>query len=348
MFLAASPYFQYRFSSTPHLLTAFPPTLLSVFCVTNLITMGVLANMQSTANYPRRIIISLALMIIGTTLLALSTVTFKAISPSGYFAFLMIIVLLSALATGLCQNGVYAYASGSGIEVYTQAIMAGQAVAGVLPPIAQIVSVLSVPSPGEQERDKTISPPQSTSKSAFAYFLAATGISALALLAFLLLLRLDGSAFSSISPMWHQNVPIGPGAPLIANEDHNEDENQEPPARKSVSLWLLFKKLRGLTLAVFFTFAITMFFPVFTQDITTTHPAQPPPPRLLQRACFIPLAFLFFNTGDLLGPSPDPHSLPRSHHQTSISSLHSQYTSRDLDSSLSALQHPFQGRNCAE
>ncbi|KAA6411420.1 MAG: nucleoside transporter family [Lasallia pustulata] len=43
-----------------------------------------------------------------------------------------------------------------------------------------------------------------------------------------------------------------------------------------------------------------MVFPVFTQEILSVRPAADAPP-LLQPACFIPLAFMFWNAGDLAG-----------------------------------------------
>ena len=47
--------------------------------------------------------------------------------------FLIFIVFVTSLAAGLCQNGVFAFVSGFGQPRYTQAIMTGQGVAGVLP-----------------------------------------------------------------------------------------------------------------------------------------------------------------------------------------------------------------------
>jgi equilibrative nucleoside transporter 1/2/3 len=43
----------------------------------------------------------------------------------------------TSVATGLCQNGVFAYVAGFGKEEYTQGIMTGQAIAGVLPCVAR-------------------------------------------------------------------------------------------------------------------------------------------------------------------------------------------------------------------
>lgn len=316
MFLAASPYFQHRFSSSPDLLRAFPPTLLSVSCVTNLVSVSVLTQLQSDANYPSRIIVSLFLNIASFTLLALSTVTFRDVSPGVYFAFLMIIVFVSSLAAGLSQNGILAYVTGFGVGEYMQAIMTGQAVAGVLPPIAQIVSVLSVPPSKSQEGEGIGPTPHENGKSAFAYFLTATAVSILALLAFFLLLHLErnkpmrkSAPFSNGSTITAEHSSSSAISPKDDDDDDNDNDEDDPytnnnisPARRrSIPLWSLFLKLRYLALAVFLTFSITMFFPVFTQQITSTHLLDPPPPRLLQAACFIPLAFLFWNTGDLLG-----------------------------------------------
>ena len=195
----------------------------------------------------------------------------------------MAVVFTASLATGLCQNGVFAYLSGFGVGEYTQAVMTGQAVAGVLPCIAQIGLVLSV-AEADPDAGKGGSPvPHESGKSAFAYFLTATVVSVAALLSFMLLLRRHPDSGTEAKP------PI-PGS----------DDGEFLLPRKVVSLWTLFKKLRYLAGAVFLTFAVTMFFPVFTQQITSVRPADEAP-RILQPACFIPLAFLFWNTGDLVG-----------------------------------------------
>lgn len=192
----------------------------------------------------------------------------------------MLTVFTASLATGLCQNGVFAYVSGFGVPEYTQAIMTGQAIAGVLPCIAQIVSVLSVP----EHDDTKAEIGQENSESAFIYFLTATAVSVLTLMAFLYLLRSHSA----------QSKPV---ETVEGVENAQEEEHVE---RKVVGMWTLFKKLRFLSLAVFLCFAVTMFFPIFTQKILSVQD-QDTAPRLLQPACFIPFAFLLWNAGDLTG-----------------------------------------------
>ncbi|KAH7065782.1 nucleoside transporter-domain-containing protein, partial [Paraphoma chrysanthemicola] len=276
MFLAAAPYFQKRFDSSPSLLHTFQSAILSVSTFGNLGSMIVLTKLQANANYPKRIAVSLLLNALVFTLLALSTKFFVTVSAGVYFAFLMFMVLSASLATGLCQNGVFAYVSGFGREEYTQGIMTGQGIAGVLPAITQIISVLSVP-----KKQHTGNLPQESSTSAFAYFLTATIVSALTLVAFFYLL--------ANTPSKHR---LSHSTPDLSDSTAS--------IRKPVPLTRLFKKLFWLAAALFLSFAITMFFPVFTAQITSIRdPATAP--RLFQPATFIPLGFFFWNLGDLLG-----------------------------------------------
>lgn len=279
MFLAAAPYFQRRFESNHNLLRNFQSGILSVSTVGNLGSMIVLTKLQARANYPRRIIVSLALNAVVFTLLALSTKMFLNVSAGVYFAFLMVMVLSASLATGLCQNGVFAYVSGFGREEYTQGIMSGQGVAGVLPAITQIVSVLLVP-----KKHHVDGAPQESSTSAFVYFLTATGVCLATLVAFFHLL----SRSSSKQRMARTAYDEGPEY----NPSHSE--------RKSVPLMRLLKRLFWLAGAVATTFAVTMFFPVFTpQVLSVRNPTDAS--RIFQPAAFIPLAFFFWNIGDLIG-----------------------------------------------
>jgi equilibrative nucleoside transporter 1/2/3 len=279
MFLAAAPYFQRRFEHNDTLLRNFQSAIMSVSTVGNLGSMIVLTKLQARANYPKRITTALILNVVVFTLLALSTKLFVSVSVGVYFTFLLTMVASASLATGLLQNGVFAFVAGYGREEYTQGIMAGQGIAGVLPCIAQIVSVLSV-APNKDGIDGGA--PKQSSTSAFAYFLTATVISSGALLAFFYL--------TSKSAQKHR----------LATSTSSLDDLDTPTARKSIPLLHLLRKLFWLAGAIFLTFTLTMFFPVFTTRILSVHDAATAP-RLLAPATFIPLAFLFWNAGDLLG-----------------------------------------------
>lgn len=237
MFLAAGPYFQRRFKSNPWVLNNFQASELSISTMGNLSTMLILTNLQSRANYPRRILASLLINMVAFTLLALSTKLFTSVSAGVYFGFVLLMVLAASLAGGLCQNGVFAYVSGFGREEYSQGIMTGQAVAGVLPCIAQIVSVMSVPT-----KDGGNGVPDESSTSAFSYFMTATGVSILTLVAFTYLL-----ARHRQKQGYKQT-----------GEDEGINAAGEGAIRKSIPLATLFSKLRWLASAVFLTFGMLL------------------------------------------------------------------------------------------
>lgn len=282
MFLAAGPYFQRRFQGNEWVLKNFQAAELSISTVANLGIMLVLTNLQARANYPRRILASLLINMVGFTLLAMSTRLFTSVSAGIYFGFVLLLVLAASLAAGLCQNGVFAYVSGFGREEYPQGIMTGQAIAGVLPCVAQIVSVMSAPPKHDAQGNEV--PNQSTT-SAFAYFLTATGVSLITVVAFLYLLSRQSRR--------QRRKSAANGAADGAAED---------AVRQAVPMLTLLSKLRWLAGAVFATFAVTMFFPIFTQKIESVNAPQPGAQfSLTQPAAFIPLAFLFWNSGDLIG-----------------------------------------------
>jgi equilibrative nucleoside transporter 1/2/3 len=198
----------------------------------------------------------------------------------------MVMMFATSLATGLCQNGIFAYVSGFGQPKYTQGIMTGQAIAGVLPCIAQIVSVLSVDAsegdPKEPPPDEPPSgPPPVKSTAALAYFLTATAIAVATLLAFLFLLARNRQ-------------------PQKTQDNTASDLQDEASDKKSIPLLVLFRKLFWLASGVFITFGVTMVFPVFTQQIVSVLPIEDQSP-LMRSPSFIPLAFLFWNAGDLIG-----------------------------------------------
>ena len=281
MFLAAGPYFQRRFSSSDWLLAHFQSAILTTSTVPNMAGMLILTHLQENASYPKRIVVSLLLYLITFALLALSTVLFLDVSANGYFAFLLLMVFTSSVGTAFFQNGLFAFVSGFGSGEYTQGIMVGQGIAGVLPCVVQIISVLSV-----RENNGGSDSTQESPKAAFVYFLTATGVSAAALAAFLYLLR--------------QRHRLSTAKAILENIDGSDDTLESD--RKQVGLKEMLQKTQWFAMGVFFTFALTMMYPVFTQEILSVQPSETAP-RLFQPACFIPLGFLLWNAGDLIGRS---------------------------------------------
>ncbi|KAI0902235.1 nucleoside transporter-domain-containing protein [Annulohypoxylon nitens] len=286
MFLAAAPYFQLRFQDDDWILSNFQSAIISVSTLGNLGSMIVLTNVQYTASYPFRINLALYMNVVIFVLLTASTAIFLDASPSAYLVFLLAMVAFTAWAAGLIQNGSFAFASSFGRPEYMQAIMAGQGVAGVLPALVQVISVLVAP-PADATAGVEKGVSSGNGKAAFIYFLTAVIISLIALVAFIPLVKRHNRIVEN-RMMEHMAASM------------TSVESAERAARKVVSMLTLFRKLHWLAGAVFMCFAVAMFFPVFTPKILSVTPPEDAG-LLLQPAAFIPLGFLFWNLGDLGG-----------------------------------------------
>ncbi|KAI0840604.1 nucleoside transporter-domain-containing protein [Hypoxylon sp. FL0890] len=285
MFLAAAPYFQLRFQDNDWILDNFQSAIISVSTLGGLGTMTVLTNIQSTASYPFRINLALYINVVIFAFLTASTALFLEVQPMVYLVFLLVMVALTAWASGLIQNGAFAFAASFGRPEYMQAIMAGQGVAGVLPALVQVISVLVAPPADETAGVSEFS--SGNGKAAFIYFLTAVIISVAALVAFIPLVRRHNRIVEN-RLMEHLAASM------------TSIESAERASRKVVSMLTLFKKLHWLAGGVFMCFAVAMFFPVFTPKILSVTPPEDAS-LLLQPAAFIPLGFLFWNLGDLGG-----------------------------------------------
>lgn len=308
MFLAASPYFASRFVDDPWSSRNLQPAILSVSTITNLGSMLVLTGLQRSADYPNRIKLALIINTVAFALLTVSTKYFTDISSKAYLAFLLVDVFFAALATGLFQNGAFAFATSFGRPEYMQAIMAGQGVAGVLPALAQMVSVLVMPPPhpptqGSGNDDGSPAGPPGDAdadpigSAAFLYFLTAVLVSIFTLLAFLPLVRRHDRLVEARMATSRPDLAAG----LMSHpHSHHDIQEAEQATRKVVGLPVLLRKLHWLAGAIFLCFVATMFFPVFTSKILSTHD-QSPRSRLFAPEVFIPLAFFCWNLGDLCG-----------------------------------------------
>lgn len=292
MFLAAAPYFQTRFESDPWIFANSQSAILTTSTTINLAAMLILTNIQSSANYPLRINTALVTNAAVFALLTISTSWFLDVSTSAYFAFLLLMVALAAWSAGLMQNGAFAFAASFGRPEYTQAIMAGQGVAGILPPLTQMLSFLafSNSSPGIPPAGDEPPTENEGGTVAFIYFLTAVLISATTLLAFIPLVRRHNHLIE-------RRLTASPQADLSQSTGSLADA--ERAARRYVSLPTLFAKLPWLAGSVFMCFVVTMFFPVFTAKILSVH--DDGDSKLFSPGAFIPLGFFFWNLGDLAG-----------------------------------------------
>src|SRR5450432_1900123 len=245
MFLAAAPYFAKRFHSDDWILAHYQSSITSVSTCTSLASMLILANIQSKASYQGRVAWGLLINIAAFCLLAISTTFFRHVAAGTYLGFTLAMVLASSFGTSLIQNGTFAFSAGFGHPAYIQAIMTGQAIAGVLPSIAQIVTVLAIPTsdasagtPPTDTTDPTTPPPQESSTSAFIYFLTAALVSILVLLSFIPLIQRH-SLLTSHSQSQNMLSSITSLTSMLSTGE-----------RKTVPLITLYKKLHWLAISV--------------------------------------------------------------------------------------------------
>lgn len=249
--------------------------------VTATLSMLYLSHKQQDASYTLRIWIALFLNAFNFTILAIASVTEEAWHIVVYFIYLLLSVFFSAVATSLSQNGAFAIAN-LFTPVYTQGIMVGQAIAGVLPSVAQIISVVSVESTSTGQAGQS-----SSSASSFVYFLTATGVSVVTI-------------FFWMSFYRRQKAVINHGS--VLTHSLSGDIAAEP-SRKYVPLTALLKKLYYSAFAVFFTFGLTLMFPVFASTVLSVNYVEgvTSSTSWFRPNVYIPFAYLIWNAGDLAG-----------------------------------------------
>lgn len=157
---------------------------MTISTVTSTLVFLYLADKQRYANYPRRIVYGEIITAVVFLFLALSCFVTLS-SDAVYFGFLLFAMFMATVGTSYTQNGSIAVVS-LYEPVYTQAVMVGQAFAGIVPPLGSILSALSYETGDGTTADSTStsdSPSELDSSSSwaqwssFVYFIIATVLS---------------------------------------------------------------------------------------------------------------------------------------------------------------------------
>jgi len=295
-FLSASAYYGDRFTHSPSLVKMYSSTMMSVSTIMSTCFNYYLSQIQSGVNYNFRINAGLGITIGVFIFMAFSCVmdVFIRMDDLVFFAGLMVMVLVSAMATCLAQNGTMATVNVLG-QLYTNAVMVGQAIAGTLPSVALIISILLVGEKGIKSEDaKEGDNDYYVQKNfgVFIYYITASLVSivSIALLALTNHYRTDA---------------IYKALDEVMNEEHvgeNPDEDEEPEVmiqEKYVPFGVLWKKLHLIVLTIFLTFCITLLFPVFASIVESVNTDLKF--FLFKKSIYIPFIYLVWNLGDLLG-----------------------------------------------
>ncbi|CUM65106.1 uncharacterized protein PRCAT00002732001 [Priceomyces carsonii] len=287
-FLAASAYYGERFAHSPSLIKIYSSTMMSISTVTSTLFNYYLSQSQSGVNYNHRVNFGLTITIGVFVLMALTCVTniFIRMKDSIFFTMLMLTVLVSSMATCLAQNGTMAIVNVWG-GIYANAVMVGQAIAGVLPSIALIASILII---GENNHRPT-GDDYFVQKNfgVFFYYITASLISIVAMF------LLQCTNFYNRQAQY-QSLRDTPQETDLSDEDQNEVPMVQS---KHVPFSLLWSKLKLIVSTIFLTFSITLVFPVFASTVESTHVDSKN--VFFQKKIFIPFIYLIWSLGDLLG-----------------------------------------------
>lgn len=297
-YLSASAYYGDRFTMTPSLQRAYPSTFMSVSTITTMAYTFLLSQIQGGVKYVSRIKYGLIITIVIFIAMAISCVSDFFISMNDYvfFVLLMLMVLASAMATALSQNGTMATVNVLG-SIYTNAVMVGQAIAGALPSIALIVSLLIA---GEKrpsrEAKAEVPSPVEKNYGLFVYFITASLVSILSMG----LLELTNYYSSKAA-----YTAVSTGAEEVLEEEASmvtpvvTGEQPGTAQKNFVPFLYLWGKLRLIVSTIFITFCVTLAFPVFASTVTSVH--ENSTHRFFLKSIYIPFVYLVWNIGDLAG-----------------------------------------------
>lgn len=293
-FLSASAYYGDRFVHTKPLVRIYSSTMMSVSTVVSTGYNYYLSQVQKGVNYNSRINIGLGLTIGVFVLMAFSCVMdfFVRMNDIVFFFGLMTMVLISAMATCLAQNGTMATVNVLG-QIYTNAVMVGQAIAGTLPSIALILSILIV-----GETSVLITAVEGDDNyyvlknfGLFLYYITASIVSAASIGLLILTNHYKNETFyRSLDEI------------MLEEEGHREESELEPQItvqNTHVPFGILWSKLKLIVLTIFLTFSVTLIFPVFASVVESVHVGLTH--TFFRKSIYIPVIYLVWNLGDLVG-----------------------------------------------
>lgn len=287
-FLSASPYFYIRFEGYPGLQASISSSLMAISTLTSTTIFILLVRSKRVANYAARVGFGELVIFSIFLVLAFSCILFTNVHPVAYYVFLLVSIFISTIGTSFAQNGSFATVNLFD-PIYTQAIMVGQATAGILPPIVSITSAISAIGTEQVTADPT----GKSSLARFCYFGVASTIAMLAFGLFSVVIKREPTRL-------HGETQILGGAEPTYQAISPDDENvpKHDDAIPSSPLQL-FTKLKVPAATVFLVFSVTLAYPVVSQSVAPVH--TPQDSILFNPKVFIPFALFIWNLGDFVG-----------------------------------------------
>lgn len=275
-FLLATPYLRHRFLPIPALSNNTASSIMTVSTVTSVATNMWLQTWKK--DYRDRVVMGHVIIASVFAVLAVLCVLFLWLPTGFYFCVVMLLDCLSSVGVSVAQNGSFALAS----ERNTQGIMMGQGLAGIMPALVSLVATTA--------GDSVDYSSAASWSTAFSFFVA-TAIAGLSLFVFTRSKRLkkdlEQEPFivgeDDLTSSTELRRPESPADPIPGDE----------PA-PNVPIRVLAEKLKAPAFSIIFTFMVTLSFPIFAELVE---------PNNTVSQAIIPIAFVVWNAGDLLGRS---------------------------------------------
>lgn len=275
-FITAKSYFTYKFTNSANFQDKFE----NAFALAAMIpgVLSLLFNIFLTGKISRKLRLSLSLGIMFITFVA-TTVLVKIDTqdkPTMFFAITVLSVAILNMATGIFQGTIFGIAGIVGPR-YMQAIMSGQATAGIFAALADFATKLANPN---YDKSPTIS--------ALIYFMIASIFILITAATYSILFKLPRMQFYFRRFERHSERDV------LNREvaDHKEVEK--------IPYYMIFRAISEKALSVFIVFAVTLTcFPAIMSRISSTNKGSG---SIWDNELFATLVvFLLFNIGDWIG-----------------------------------------------
>ncbi|XP_066914502.1 equilibrative nucleoside transporter 1-like [Clytia hemisphaerica] len=276
-FITAKSYFSYKFEEN----ATFQDRFENAFALAAMIpgVLSLLFNIFMTGRISRNFRLTLSLTVMFLAFVA-TTVLVKVDTqdkPTMFFAITVATCTILNLATGIFQGTIFGIAGIIGSR-YMQAIMSGQATAGIFAAVADLATKLANPNYAKEP-----------TTSALIYFIIASAFIIITGIAYSTLFRLPRMQFYFRRFERHTERDI----------ENRQTANHTPNVEK-IPYVLILKAISGKAASVFIVFAITLTcFPAIMAGISSTNKGNG---SVWDNELFATLVvFLVFNVGDWIG-----------------------------------------------
>lgn len=256
-------------------------------------------DINTTAVYSSRFIIGELIVSLAFLMLALSCIFSAHVNDVVYFLFVLFMTFISTVGTAFAQNSSFAIVNLFD-PIYTQAIMVGEAIAGILTLLIYTWSQLENQGNGNTQASmESQSGNEKLSIPSFFLFFISSLASALALYLFNLLAKISPDRMLSLSSHARGNNIYSMLTFDQTRNNHNDDAELDDMISVEQSnpisaFQLVYQRLRIPALTIFLTFSISLQLPVFLQVVK-------PIDTSYNENIFILFALILWNVGDLFG-----------------------------------------------